>query len=179
MADPRYVAVVGPGADATPRQLSAARAVGSLLGSSGAVVLTGGHGGVMAAAAAGCADVGGISVGILPDSDRSRADRHCTVTLPTGMGELRNGLLVRAADAVICVALSWGTLSEVALAVRSGIPVVALEPLSLPLEGPHVVTDPSAAVRLAQALAGRASRSDREPRAQLEDPREYPIDEGR
>jgi hypothetical protein len=69
------------------------------------------------------------------------------------MGELRNGLLVRAADAVICVPLSWGTLSEVALAVRTGTPVVALGGWDLPLAGPVGAASPDEAVHRALALA--------------------------
>ncbi len=181
MTDRFHVAVVGPGGGATPQQASTAHLVGALLAQAGAVVLTGGRDGVMDAACAGCASAGGLSVGILPDSDRSRAGTHCTVTLPTGLGELRNGLLVRAADAVICVALSWGTLSEVALAVRTGVPVVALEPLYLPLEGPQVARDAHDAVRSALALARarRTPRSERQSGPQLEDPGQDAIDEGR
>lgn len=153
LADPRYIAVIGPGAGAEAGDLAAAHHVGALLGRAGVVVLTGGLGGVMAAACAGCEQAGGTSLGLLPDGDRSRANQHCTLTVPTGMGELRNGLLVRAADAVICVALSWGTLSEVALAVRTGVPVVALGGWSLPLAGPVVARGPVEAVQLACALA--------------------------
>ena len=75
----------------------------------------------------GVATHGGIVVGLLPGADRAQGDRHLTVAIPTGLGELRNGLVVRAADVVVAVGGSWGTLSEVALAVRTGVPVVAIE----------------------------------------------------
>jgi hypothetical protein len=87
-------------------------------------VLTGGLGGVMAAATEGAAAAGGLTVALLPGTDRSGSP--ATVVIPTGLGELRNGLLVRAADAVIAVGGSWGTLSEIALAMRTGVPVVCL-----------------------------------------------------
>jgi uncharacterized protein (TIGR00725 family) len=148
-----YIAVVGPGTTATEDDVRVAHAVGRALAQAGAVVLTGGHGGVMQAAAAGCAEAGGTSIGILPDRDRARANAASTYTIPTGMGELRNGLLVRAADAVICVAVSWGTLSEVALAVRTGVPVVALGGWAFPLEGPVPGATAGEAVDLALALA--------------------------
>ncbi|GAB3681114.1 TIGR00725 family protein [Angustibacter aerolatus] len=119
----RYVAVVGPG-DAADGDLVVAHDVGRLLAERGTVVLTGGLGGVMEAAARGAARAGGTSVGLLPGSDRRGANPHSTLTLPTGLGELRNGVLVRGADGVVAVGGSWGTLSEVALAVRSGTPVV-------------------------------------------------------
>jgi len=148
-----YIAVVGPGDGATPAELAAARAVGAALARAGAAVLTGGMGGVMHAAAQGCREAGGTSIGLLPDRDRGRANPDSTFTIPTGLGELRNGLLVRAADAVICVALSWGTLSEVALAVRTGVPVVALGGWDGPLEGPIAADSPEQAVERALAAS--------------------------
>lgn len=154
---PPYIAVIGPGATATPQQLRDASSVGEALARAGAVVLTGGHGGVMQAAASGCAIAGGTSIGILPDMDRDRANPDTTYTIATGLGELRNGLLVRAADAVICIALSWGTLSEVALAVRSGVPVVALGGWSLPLDGPIPAATPQESAEVALTLVGSRS----------------------
>jgi uncharacterized protein (TIGR00725 family) len=121
-----YVAVVGPGPDASRRDCERAREVGRLLAERGSCVLTGGLSGVMAAAAEGCSQAGGISIGLLPGTDREAASPHLTIALPTGLGELRNGLLVRSADGIIAVGGSWGTLSEVALAHRLGVPVVTL-----------------------------------------------------
>jgi uncharacterized protein (TIGR00725 family) len=152
-ATPRYAAVVGPGA-ATAEQVASARALGRGLAERGVVVLTGGHGGVMAAAASGVADAGGTSIAILPGLDRAEADPVHTFALPTGLGELRNGLLVRCADVVVAVGCSWGTLSEVALAVRTGVPVVALDCWELPDGGPHVATSaPDALAQLDRLLA--------------------------
>jgi uncharacterized protein (TIGR00725 family) len=119
-----YVAVVGPGETASDADLGAAREVGRLLAEAGAIVLTGGLGGVMAAATGGAAAAGGVTVALLPGTDRSVSS--AAVVIPTGLGELRNALLVRAADAVIAVGGSWGTLSEIALAQRTGVPVVCL-----------------------------------------------------
>jgi uncharacterized protein (TIGR00725 family) len=119
-----YVAVVGPGDGASGADLAAAREVGRLLAAAGAVVLTGGLAGVMAAATEGAAEAGGLTVALQPGPER--APSAATVVLPTGLGELRNALLVRAADAVIAVGGSWGTLSEIALARRTGVPVVCL-----------------------------------------------------
>lgn len=78
----------------------------------------------MEAAARGAAERGGVSVGLLPGADRAAGNPHLTVALATGLGELRNGLIVRASDAAIAIGGSWGTLSEVALARRAGLPVV-------------------------------------------------------
>jgi uncharacterized protein (TIGR00725 family) len=121
-----YIAVVGPGEQATPADRQLAEQAGYLLAAAGAIVLTGGLGGVMAAAAAGCARAGGISVGLLPGDRRTAGSPELTVCLPTGLGELRNGLLVRCADGLIAIGGSWGTLSEIALARRAGLPVLGI-----------------------------------------------------
>ncbi|MGW7267727.1 TIGR00725 family protein [Streptomyces sp. NPDC054842] len=130
---PRYVAVSGP-AEAGAREIELAHEVGALLGRRGAVVLCGGLGGVMEACAEGATAAGGTVVGLLPGLDRTLGNRHLTVALPTGLGELRNGLLVNACDALIAVGGSWGTLSEVALALRAGKRVAALATWGVPRE---------------------------------------------
>jgi uncharacterized protein (TIGR00725 family) len=120
-----YIAVVGP---AEPDAESYALAVeaGRLIAERGAVVVCGGLGGVMEAAARGASGAGGSSLGILPGADRAQANRYVTMAIATGLGELRNALVVRCSDAVLAVGGSWGTLSEVALAQRLGRPVVSL-----------------------------------------------------
>ncbi|GAA1127928.1 TIGR00725 family protein [Nocardioides aquiterrae] len=142
----RYVAVVGPADGARPSDLAAAERLGRLLAGRGAVLLTGGHHGVMQAAAHGCAAAGGTSIGLMPGLDRSQGTPEHTFLLPTGLGELRNGLLVRAADAVVAVGCSWGTLSEIALARRTGVPLVLIDPWDLPEDVGVVVADADAAV---------------------------------
>jgi len=107
-----------------------AEQVGARLVSGGAVVVAGGLGGVMEAASRGAAQAGGSVIGLLPGLDRAAANRWVTIALPTGMGELRNGLVVRAADAVIAVGGAYGTLSEVALALKAGKPVVGVGQLA-------------------------------------------------
>ncbi len=120
-----YVAVVGPGS-ATAEEERSAETVGHGLAAAGAVVLTGGLGGVMEAACRGALQAGGTTVALLPGTDRDAANRWVTIALPTGLGELRNGLLVRAADVVVAVGGAFGTLSEVALALKTEVPVVGL-----------------------------------------------------
>ena len=151
-----YVAVVGPSGDPGPVVLQAAEEVGHRLASAGLVVVTGGGTGVMTAASRGAAAAGGTALGLLPGSDRREGNPHLTLSLPTGLGELRNALLVRSADALVAVGGSWGTLSEVALACRTGVPVFALHGWDLPVDGgPVVVTDPAEAVaRVLEVLAG-------------------------
>jgi uncharacterized protein (TIGR00725 family) len=122
----RYVAVVGPGDTADGDELDTAYRAGQRLAAAGLIVVTGGLGGVMAAAVSGAASVGGTTVGLLPGADRDEAHPKLTVALPTGLGEMRNALVVRSADAMLAIGGSWGTLSEIALAMRTGVPVVSL-----------------------------------------------------
>jgi uncharacterized protein (TIGR00725 family) len=129
---PAYVAVSGPAHPEEAQVLEHARAAGRLLAEHGCVVLTGGLGGVMAAAAQGAAAAGGTAVALLPGSDRASASPGHTIAIPTGLGEMRNALLVRAADAVLAVGGSWGTLSEIALAARTGVPVFTVGGWQLP-----------------------------------------------
>lgn len=102
--------------------------MGRELARAGAVLLCGGLAGVMAAAAGGAEEEGGLTVGILPGRDDREANPSIRIPLATGMGEMRNALLVRAAEAVIAIGGEWGTLSEVALAMKMGVPVVLLMP---------------------------------------------------
>ena len=81
----------------------------------------------MEAVCAGAAEHQGFTIGILPDADRAQANRYLTVALSTGLGELRNGLIVNCSDTVIAVGGSWGALSEVSLAIRLQKHVVGLE----------------------------------------------------
>lgn len=119
------MAVVGPG-DASPEQEALAEEVGGLLARRGAVVVCGGLGGVMEAACRGARDEEGTAVGILPGLDRGAANPHVSVAVATGLGEARNALVVRAADALIAVGGAYGTLSEIALALKAGKPVIGL-----------------------------------------------------
>ena len=150
--------MVGPGSGATPAELGAAEEVGGLLAEAGAVVVCGGLGGVMEAACRGASTAGGLTLGILPGRDRRDANPHVQVAVPTGLGEARNALVVRAADAVVAVGGAYGTLSEIALALKSGTPVVGLHTWELarsgkPDEGVVAVDSAAAAARTALDLA--------------------------
>jgi hypothetical protein len=142
----KYVAVCGA-SDATASQLESAREVGRLLAESGVVVINGGLGGVSGAASEGAAQAGGTVVGILPGTDRAGANAHVSISLPTGMGQARNVLIVTAAESVIAIGEGWGTLSEIAVARRLGRPVVGLDSWSV--EGLESVDTPGEAVRRA------------------------------
>ena len=119
------MAVVGAG-DASPELQAVAEAVGREVARRGGVVVSGGLGGVMAGACRGARDAGGMTLGILPGLDRSEANPHVEVALATGLGEARNALVVRAADALVAVGGGYGTLSEIALALKGGKRVVGI-----------------------------------------------------
>jgi uncharacterized protein (TIGR00725 family) len=149
---PPYVAIVGA-SEASATEMANAETVGRLLAGAGAIVVCGGRGGVMAAACRGVAEAGGTAVGILPGLDRRAANEWVTVALPTGLGELRNGLIVRAADVVVAIGGAYGTLSEIALALRAGVPVIGLGTWAI--DGVQEMSDPAEAVGRALALAAR------------------------
>jgi hypothetical protein len=147
------VAVVGAAA-ASPDDERAAEEIGRLLADAGCAVVCGGLGGVMEAACRGARTAGGTTIGLLPGDDRAEANEWVSVAIPTGLGEARNALVVRAADALIAVGGEFGTLSEIALALKLGKPLVGLGTWTLGREGMTMdpvlrAEDPAHAVRLA------------------------------
>ena len=126
-----YVAVVGSG-EATGELYDAAREVGRLVAESGGVVVCGGLGGVMEAAARGATERDGVAIGVLPDEDRGRANPYLSYSVATGMGQARNLAVVCSADVVVAVGGEYGTLSEIGLALKVGRPVVGLKSWELP-----------------------------------------------
>ncbi len=149
----KYVAIVG-GSEATSEELAAAREAGRWLASQGVVVVTGGLGGVMAAASEGAQSQGGTSIGLLPGASRDDGNQHLTLSLPTGLGEMRNGLVVRSADVVLSIGGSWGTLCEIALAARTNVPVIMLNGWELPTSGVTRVDTLVAALDSVRVLLG-------------------------
>jgi len=148
-----YVAVVGPGADANPAPelLELASEIGRGLAAAGAVTVCGGLGGTMEAVSRGAQENGGVCVGLLPGTERSEGNRQLSIALPTGLGQARNSLVVQASDVVIAVGEGYGTLSEIALALRVGKHVVALRTWELGSghERMHVAANAADAVRIA------------------------------
>jgi uncharacterized protein (TIGR00725 family) len=140
------VAVVGP-REASPEEVKTAETVGRELGGRGAVLVCGGLGGAMEAACRGAKQAGGATLGILPGLDRRAANPWVDLALPTGLGEARNALVVRAADAVIAVGGAYGTLSEIALALKTGKPVAGLG--SWEIDGVEQAAGPAEAVETA------------------------------
>lgn len=119
------IAVIGAAA-CSAEQAAMAEEVGRLLAEAGAVVLTGGRGGVMEAASRGASRAGGLTVGILPGNDAHEANPWVHLPIVTGLSEARNAILIRTAQAVIAVGGEYGTLSEIAFALKFGRPVIGL-----------------------------------------------------
>lgn len=159
---PPHVAVIGEGDPRGPdahRLLEWAEEAGQLLARAGATVITGGLGGVMEAALRGAAGAGGPTLGILPGADAHEANPYVRQAIPTGLGVVRNLVVVTSADAVLAIGGRHGTLSEIGLALRMGRHVVTLSSWRLESEhrlgGPrvHRARDPREAAALALRLA--------------------------
>ncbi len=124
------VAVCGPN-EATPDELAEAERLGELLAAAGATVVCGGRGGVMAAVCRGAKRAGGTTIGILPGTDPREANAWVDYPICTGIGEARNLAVVASGAVVIAVGGGLGTLSEIALALKLGRPVISLGSWSL------------------------------------------------
>jgi uncharacterized protein (TIGR00725 family) len=129
---------------------AAAFEVGRLIARQGGVLVCGGLGGVMEAASRGCSEQGGLVLGILPGPEPEQANPFVTLAVPTNMGHARNVIIAHTARALIAVEGAFGTLSEMAVALKLGRPVIALDsPYDLP--GLIRVASPEEAVRAAFA----------------------------
>ena len=147
------IAVIGAG-QCTPELARSAEEIGAAVAVHGAVLVCGGLGGVMAAAAAGAKRAGGMTVGVLPTYDRATANAAIDIVLPTGMGHARNVIVVAAGDAVIALSGEHGTASEIAMALKLGRPVVALDSWGH-MPGVVVAGSPAEVVEEAVARARR------------------------
>jgi len=146
-----YISVIG-GGQCTPDQYGQAHEVGARIAEIGAVLVCGGLGGVMEAAARGASESGGDTVGILPDHSRENANPYVDFVVTTGMGHARNLAVVSSGDAVIAIGGEYGTLSEIGLAAKIGRPVVVLAGWRLQrkeeIEGIHYASSPREAMTL-------------------------------
>ena len=151
------IGILGPNTT-TDEEYAIGMEVGRYIAEAGAVLLCGGLGGMMRAAAEGAKAAGGQTVGILPGNERSSANGFIDIAVPTGLGPFRNALLVNSCDAVIAIHGAYGTLSEIAFALRLSIPVVGLGTWEVHRNGQpdssiHVVHSAREAVDLAIRLA--------------------------
>jgi len=129
-----FIAVVG-GGKCTPEEAAVAESVGKELARRGAILVCGGLGGIMEAACKGASSEGGITIGILPSDKADTANPYVQIPIATGIGEARNLVIVRTARAVIAVSGEYGTLSEIAFALKNNKPVIGLNTWSLSKEG--------------------------------------------
>lgn len=120
------IAVIGSGLEDDILNALAGQ-TGELIAEAGCVLINGGLGGVMAASAKGAKSKGGLTIGLLPGLDQTAANQYIDVPIPTGLGEMRNLLIVRSAAAVIAIGGGYGTLSEIALALKASKPVIGLQ----------------------------------------------------
>ncbi len=161
------LAVIGPN-ECSAEDEALGRAIGREIARAGAILICGGLGGMMEAAARGAKEAGGLCIGILPGERDADANPHIDIPLPTGLGAYRNVLVVRTAHAVIAVSGRYGTLTEMAYALRFRTPVVALRSWSLIQNGKadpglHTAQTPAEAVRTALQLAQTARGEARNP----------------
>lgn len=140
--------MIGAG-DATGELYEQAREVGRLVAERGGLVVCGGLGGIMEAAARGATEAGGVAIGVLPDEDRQRANEYLSYCVATGIGQARNLAVVCSGDAVVAVGGGYGTLSEIGLAKKVGRLVVTLSGWEL---GEHVVVAASPGEAVAAAF---------------------------
>ncbi|MGV8129784.1 MAG: TIGR00725 family protein [Methanolinea sp.] len=147
---PVQVAVIGP-STATDAENMAAEEIGGILAEGGAILISGGLGGVMEASCRGAKKKGGFTVGILPNTGSGNS--YLTVRVRTGISHARNILVVESADAVIAVGGAYGTLSEIAIALKTGKPVFGY--MSWEIEGVEPCTTSAEAAIRALAAARR------------------------
>lgn len=151
-----FIAVIG-GSECSAEEFRLAEEIGRELAKQGAILLCGGLGGVMEAACKGARTEGGITIGILPGGSRQTANRYVQIPIVTNLGEARNVIVVKSAQAVIAIGGGYGTLSEIGHALRNGIPVVGLSTWSLSRNGQPdnlivLAQNPSEAVEKALSL---------------------------
>jgi uncharacterized protein (TIGR00725 family) len=157
------IAVIG-GLRASEQALAQAEAVGRELARRGCILICGGHGGVMEAACRGASEAGGLTIGVMPEDDRSGVNPYVQIPIVTGIGIARNRTIVLSADAVIAVAGGYGTLTEIGYALQAGKPVAGLGTWSISSSGIedasiHRAEDPLAAVEWAVAAAAGSMAS--------------------
>ena len=134
MNQKRFIAVIG-GSECSPQEAKLAEEVGRELARQGVILVCGGLGGIMKAACKGASSQGGVTIGILPGGNRQAANPYVQIPIVTNLGEARNVVVVKSAEAVIAIGGGYGTLSEIGHALRNGIPVIGLNTWSLSRDG--------------------------------------------
>lgn len=143
-----FIGVIG-GRECSPEEAKLAKEVGRLIAEKKAILICGGLGGVMEAAARGAFLAGGLTIGILPGKNRQEANPYIKLPIVTNMGAARNLIIVLSSQAVIAIGGGYGTLSEIAFALQYGVPVIALNSWQLPENRIIQATSPSEAIEKA------------------------------
>jgi uncharacterized protein (TIGR00725 family) len=154
------IAVIGD-SSCSPEEARLAEAVGDQLAERGATVICGGLGGVMEAVCHGAKSKGGLTVGVLPGEDSSMANPYVDIPIVTGVGYARNMAVVKSAGAVIAIGGNYGTLSEIAYALKRDIPLIGLNTWSLSRNGQEdgsIIRVDSAAEAVDKAISLAKSR---------------------
>ena len=159
MKQKRFIAIIG-GSECSPQEAKLAEEVGRELARQGAILVCGGLGGIMEAACKGANSGGGVTIGILPGGNRKAANPYVQIPIVTNLGEARNVVVVKSAQAVIAIGGGYGTLSEIGHALRNGIPVIGLNTWSLSRNGQSdssiiIAHSPDEAVSKALNLAAK------------------------
>jgi uncharacterized protein (TIGR00725 family) len=145
------IGVIG-GAACSQEIYEIAREVGGAIAKNGFALVCGGLGGVMEAACRGAKEAGGITIGLLPTSDKGDANPFCDLVIPTGLGHARNILVVHASDALVAVDGEAGTLSEIAIALKIGKPLIGIRSWGGEGRVPQVERGGEAVARLMEML---------------------------
>lgn len=145
MARRKIIGIIGAGS-CDEKIWSIAEEMGRRVSESGAVLICGGLGGVMEAASKGARESGGLTIGILPGFDKDDANPYIDIPIVTGLSHARNVIVVRSADVVIAVSGGYGTLSEIALALKMEKPVIGINTWE-GIEGIIRVKDPEEAMK--------------------------------
>jgi uncharacterized protein (TIGR00725 family) len=133
------IAVIG-GAETSEKNLKIAEEVGTLIAENGAILITGGLGGVMEAASRGAKQSGGLVIGILPGTDRRTANEYVDIPIVTGMNQARNIIIARTADCAIAIDGRYGTLSEISYCLMFNVPVIGIDTWKIESPMIHVKT---------------------------------------
>lgn len=123
----KVIAVIGGGVNCSAEILKCAEKVGALVAEKGGILICGGLGGVMEAACKGAHKKGGTAIGVLPGQDTSEANPYVDIPIATGMGEARNIVIIRSADAIIAIDGGFGTLTEVAFSLKFDKTIISLQ----------------------------------------------------
>ena len=148
----KIIAVIG-GSEASEEHLKIAEEVGSLIARRGAVLITGGMGGIMAAASKGASEAKGLVIGILPTADEESANPHVHIPIVTGIGHARNFIIARTCDCAIAIDGKYGTLSEIAFCLMYDVPLIGIDTWQIEAPIIHAKNAADAVERAFEALS--------------------------